>query len=121
MHWHPGNAVDAGSDDEMPGAPRRSLRLDLPAITCCRRAAYNVLPEVGSDVERPCILVEVRDDLVARRVARIASRVTEERQCRVTLRRMQVQPLVVAAPRRTHAIVTFEHHERYILRAKCSA
>jgi hypothetical protein len=96
----------------MARATVAAVRVHVPAIVGSARATRDLGAERGLDLECARVVVEVFDHLITRRISRKRIRKRPERQCGQALRRVQVQAIVVAAPRGADGIATLEDLER---------
>jgi hypothetical protein len=103
--------------DEMPGLVLARGSRDAPPLTVERLGKRDPLAEARGKLERARVVLEVRDEALARHVRRPVAGHGVMRQARVAARRVQVKPLVVASPRAADGARAFHDDEV----ASCSA
>ena len=110
VHARPGRpngyACASGGDHDVVGAPNAFVCRGFPPAIGTLHPAH-ALTEVWLEREMLLVALEVLDHLIARRVARPVLGHRQSREAGEALRSVQMQPVVLAAPRPGHGVFAF--------------
>ena len=100
-------SVVPGGNHEVGRLIEGVLCLDLPVVIRIVRRDY-LLTKPGRQVEVPSIRLQVVNDLQARRISRVSFWKGHEGELRVRFIGMQVKPVIIPAPGRSHFIALLQ-------------